>query len=203
MFGLYVASDILHITGFIRQKKNLYFIAVSDYKPRNSGNRMNSIPLLNYRDKTAKIYKSSSDKFVLLFLGDTSFGENYQEKLKKQGKENILEKKGYQYPLEKMKQVMTSSDFVVSNLETPITDLRESPYEGIKSYIHCNHINHSLKTLIKHNISLVSLANNHTFDFGQAGFNQTLNILKKNELPFDRVRGRVIGSSMGGSTFYR
>jgi poly-gamma-glutamate capsule biosynthesis protein CapA/YwtB (metallophosphatase superfamily) len=78
---------------------------------------------------------------------------------------------------------MTNADFVVLNLETPITDCKHSPFEGEKDYIHWTDKEKAPKTLIDHNVSLVSLANNHTFDYGIEGYNQTLSILKEHNLP--------------------
>jgi len=74
--------------------------------------------------------------FSILFLGDTSFGENYQKREEERGSENILKTKGYDYPLKKFRRVLLNSDLVISNLESPITDMEVSPFEGQKRYIH-------------------------------------------------------------------
>lgn len=128
-------------------------------------------------------YKKNNEKFELIFAGDTSFGENYQERIKQKGGESILDQYGYAYGLENFKQAMTNSDFVVLNLETPITDCKHSPFEGEKDYIHWTDKEKAPKTLLDHNVSLVSLANNHTFDYGIEAYNQTLSILKEHNLP--------------------
>lgn len=120
----------------------------------------------------------------ILFVGDTSFGENYQQRLEETGKENILKSQGYEYPLTKMKTMLTSADLVVANLETPITNIKTSPYADKKSYIHWSDIEKAPAHLIQHNIHLVSLANNHTFDYGHEGFIQTLNILEKEKIHY-------------------
>ena len=140
--------------------------------------------LVNHKQDLKKIfYKKKNEKFEFIFTGDTSFGENYQEKIKQRGGESILDRFSYDYGLEKLGPIMKDADFVVMNLETPITNCSKSPFEGRKDYIHWTHIEKAPKTLIDHNVSLVSIANNHSFDYGLEGHDQTLSILKEYNLP--------------------
>jgi hypothetical protein len=108
----------------------------------------------------------------ILFVGDTHFGENYQENLST----NILATEGYQYTIENFSSFLTQADAVIANLETPVTDLEESPFTT-KSYLHWADPVLSPLHLILNNISVVSLANNHTLDYGVQGLDQTLDIL--------------------------
>ncbi len=135
------------------------------------------------KDLKQVFYKKNNEKFEFIFAGDTSFGENYQEKIKQSGRESILDRFGYEYGLKKLKAIMVNADFVVMNLETPITDSAHSPFEGQKDYIHWTDKEKAPKALMGHNVSLISLANNHTFDYGSEGYDQTLFILKENNLP--------------------
>lgn len=133
--------------------------------------------------KQKSFQPKNNQPFEILFLGDTSFGENYQVERQERGGTNILEQFGYDYSLEKMKPLMQSADFVIANLETPITNLERSPYEDIKDYIHWTHVEKAPKTLLHHNVGLVSLANNHAYDFGEPGFSQTMEILNNHQMP--------------------
>ena len=135
------------------------------------------------QDKEKTYYLKSQESFRILFAGDTSFGENYQEQLELQGAENSLKKFGYNYSLEKLKPLMVDSNLVVVNLETPITDIKNSPFDHNKEYIHYTDIKVSPETLLDHNVSLITLANNHTFDYGLAGLDQTCDILADKMLP--------------------
>lgn len=121
--------------------------------------------------------QNRSGSVEVLFTGDTSHGENYQSK--NYGKSNVLQDRGYDYSLEKMKDILHSVDLVISNLETPLTNLPLSPFHGIKPYIHWSDVELSPKTLLEHNISVVSLANNHTMDYSLGGLYQTLDVLEK------------------------
>jgi hypothetical protein len=113
----------------------------------------------------------------ILFLGDTSFGENYQEILARRGRENILTTRGYDYPISGFGDLLANASFVVANLETPITDLKKSPLDGRKNYLHHSDPRKTPAYLRKYNIGLVSLANNHTMDFGGRGLTDTFNAL--------------------------
>ncbi len=110
----------------------------------------------------------------ILFVGDTSFGENYRRS------PELLKKKGYDYPLKKMAPLLADSDFVIANLETPITDIAESPYKETKVYCHWTSVEHAPGALFRHNIKTISLANNHTLDFGVPGLKQTFDVLREN-----------------------
>jgi poly-gamma-glutamate capsule biosynthesis protein CapA/YwtB (metallophosphatase superfamily) len=123
----------------------------------------------------------SQGRLEVLFVGDTGFGENYQEGYEKKGRGNLLKENGYAYPLELMKDSMLSADIVIANLETPVTNAATSHFDGEKQYIHWADVEETPKHLKEHNIHVVTLANNHTFDYGRAGFVQTLDVLKEKE----------------------
>lgn len=127
-------------------------------------------------------FSSNNEELDILFGGDFSFGENYQDRLKEKGETNILEEKGYDYSLIHFQNVLQSSDYVILNLETVLTDLPTSIFEGKKSYIHYSDPEKTASYLKKYNVGAVNLANNHSLDFGEEGFFQTLVFLDKNNI---------------------
>ena len=131
----------------------------------------------------------------LVLVGDTSFGENYQEKIERRGGENILKTKGYEYSLKNFAPFLRQADLVIANLETPVTDLPSSPLAGKKSYLHWSDPFKTPKVLKEHNISVVSLANNHTLDYGMKGLQQSLKALKKHDIQWLGA-GRDEGSAV-------
>ena len=134
--------------------------------------------LANHGAANAHHFDRNGSAINVLFLGDTSFGENYQDRLMAQGKENVLKTKGYDYAIETFTELLHDASFVIANLETPITDLRDSPFSHIKKYIHYADVEKTPHYLRKYDIDLVSLANNHSLDFGLPGLNQTFRILE-------------------------
>ncbi|HVW95583.1 MAG TPA: CapA family protein [Mucilaginibacter sp.] len=117
--------------------------------------------------------------YHILLLGDTSFGENYQQQIARYGGLNILESKGYDHCMEKVAPLLSGADLVIANLETPVTDILRSPYEGIKKYLHYADPVKTPEALLKYGIHAVSLANNHLPDYGPEGLRQTLRCLKE------------------------
>ena len=99
----------------------------------------------------------------MLFVGDTCFGESYQESREARGAENVLKARGYDAPLEGMMATLRTADFVVANLETPVTDLADSPFSGRKRYIHRADVVETPRALTRGHVAAVSLANNHSF----------------------------------------
>ncbi len=114
----------------------------------------------------------------ILFVGDTNFGENYQVR---RGRRNILETKGYDYPVQNFKPLLLQSDLVIANLETPITNLSKPPFPD-KEFVHWTDIENAPHYLKKYNITTVSLANNHALDYGVEGMKQTLDVLQSNDM---------------------
>src|SRR5699024_10381105 len=119
------------------------------------------------------------DRFNLLLLGDTAFGAGYQEARADRGRTNFLKKYGYDHGFVRVDPFLQGSDLVVANLETPLTTRRDSPFEDIRTYIHYDDPELSLRHLRAHNIGAVTLANNHTHDMGEAGLLDTLKALQQ------------------------
>lgn len=117
-----------------------------------------------------------------LFVGDTSFGENYQDVLAARGEENVLEVHGYDYLIEPFADILRDASFVVANLETPITDLRISPLRGRKLFIHYADIAETPRMLRAYGFGLVSLGNNHAFDYWIPGLRQTIGLLDERNI---------------------
>jgi len=118
----------------------------------------------------------------VLFVGDTSFGENYQLAIEKEGGGHILKTRGYDYSLMNFFSFLSYADLVIANLETPLTSIPESPLAGKKKYLHAGDVVRTPATLSRHNITAVSLANNHSMDFSIEGLEQTLEALEKRDI---------------------
>jgi hypothetical protein len=115
---------------------------------------------------------SSPPTARLLFLGDTSFGENYQEQLAKAGGENVLESRGYGSMMVNFAAILDGAELVAANLETPVTDHRSSPLVGRKRYIHYANVEEAPRTLAKYGISLVSLATTTAWTWERPGWSR-------------------------------
>ncbi len=85
-------------------------------------------------------------------------------------------------------EFIDAADLRVVNLETPLTKTG-SPIDKIGPNLKC-HPN-VVKSLKSANINLVSLANNHIYDFGHKGLINTMDILNDNNINFIGVGNNI------------
>jgi Bacterial capsule synthesis protein PGA_cap len=149
-------------------------------------------------NKIPKLISAIPSEERILFVGDTSFGDNYiseYENRKKWGF-NILKEYGHDYFFQKLRPLLFDVDTVVANLETPLIN-KESitrptfSFSPQSRYIqkqgrfqHWSDGPISVEYLRKNNISTVSLANNHMLDYGKEGLLQTIAFLRKGGIRF-------------------
>ena len=106
----------------------------------------------------------------LAFLGDTLLGGEAQP---------ILDSRGHRYALEEIAGLFDGVDLVVANLEGPLThEVKPSAKAdtGRKRYWYRADPT-SAAVLAGAGVGLVSLANNHTLDFGMPGLRDTMSAL--------------------------
>lgn len=104
---------------------------------------------------------------TLLFVGDIMLGRNV---------ENLMNKYGQDYPFDHIKDLLNQTDGVVANLEGPI--MSPSTHTLSMSTLF-SFASSTAALLAKNNIKLVSQANNHGYDYGLKGYEQTREFLSK------------------------
>lgn len=107
-----------------------------------------------------------SEEVSLVAVGDISFSRGVERIVKKQ--------KDINYPFLKIRDYLKSADLVFGNLETPITQGPEIPNFEIIFRSNPG----TEQALKKAGFSILSLANNHTLDFGEKGLKDTFNFLE-------------------------
>ncbi len=141
----------------------------------------NNFPKIEIKNKSATV----------IFVGDIMLGRNVQ---------NLMAKNGAEYPFENISGFLAASDGVVANLEGPIVS---SPVHTPPNSLSFSFASSTALLLAKHNIAVVSLANNHTYDQGVDGFNETKKFLEDAKIssagnPYaigaESVTRRTIGS---------
>lgn len=107
----------------------------------------------------------------ILFVGDMMFDRSMRE---------VIDAQGIDFIFSCVAETLRSADLVVANLEGPIT-----PYKSLSVGSSVGGANNTTFTfapevapaLLRHNIQIVSFANNHSRDFGPDGVEQTKSIL--------------------------
>lgn len=110
---------------------------------------------------------SPTKKVSLMAVGDIMLSRDVATKIKKY--------QDYKYPFLKTTELFKKADLTFGNLETPITPGR---------VIHTNELTFRsdpevVEGLIYAGFDILSLANNHTMNFGEKGLKDTLNYLKE------------------------
>jgi poly-gamma-glutamate capsule biosynthesis protein CapA/YwtB (metallophosphatase superfamily) len=121
---------------------------------------------------------AGSARAVLVFGGDTSFGESYSKTSEQM---TLPEDQRYLPSLSALIPLLRGSREALVNLETPLAGAGETAIEG-KAYVHWADPEKTVETLKSSGITAVSLANNHTMDLGSDGLEETLAALDRGGL---------------------
>ena len=127
---------------------------------------------------TFSINTYAEDNLSILFLGDMMFDRGIRTQINKYG---------FEYVFGPATTTISKHDITIANLEGPITNFESKTVlnsgKAISGFQFTfpTGIGAALKTA---GIDIVSLANNHTDNFGQIGLNQTRDILNKNEIKY-------------------
>ncbi|ANH00738.1 CapA family protein [Leptospira borgpetersenii] len=95
------------------------------------------------------------------------------------GIRDTIQKHGEIAPVKGLKSLFREADFRMVNLETPVVASKTE--ESKKAYIFTAH-EKDLDSLKFLGVDMVFLGNNHSFDHGQRGMDETLSILNKNNI---------------------
>jgi poly-gamma-glutamate synthesis protein (capsule biosynthesis protein) len=136
----------------------------------------------------------------IIFAGDMMLDRNVRK---------VGDSKGYDYIFEQLTPLFTQADLVISNLEGPITENTSVSLGSIigspQNYTFT--FNPSiLPTLVKNNLKIVNLGNNHILNFGKTGLDSTLKYLDsagieyfgntgypKNRFFIKTIKNKIIG----------
>ncbi|MCH7336167.1 CapA family protein [Acinetobacter sp. NIPH 2699] len=125
----------------------------------------------------------------LNIIGDTYFGEYYTEIRKNKGVDDALQRYGYQYSFEKIKNFFNQEDVNIANFEAVFNLEKTSPLEGKKAFILGANVNKTLQEFHRIHINTVCLGNNHLKDYGAESLKYTLQ-------SFEDARINFIGAGL-------
>jgi poly-gamma-glutamate synthesis protein (capsule biosynthesis protein) len=130
------------------------------------------------KSQIVKELETVPESTTILFLGDIMFDRGVRVKAKSVGYESIFGSST---------TTIQRHDFTIANLEGPITSFKSklvnTSGKSISGF-QFTFDNEVASTLKKVGIDIVSLANNHTDNFGQDGLNQTRTILAENNVMY-------------------
>lgn len=96
---------------------------------------------------------------------------------------------GSQSVMGDVRSYLRAFDFVVGNLESPFS-IAKKPNGAKSAYLYTDTVN--IEILKELNISIVTLANNHIFDYGEEGYETTKKVLVEAGIQFFGSEGKVV-----------
>lgn len=134
--------------------------------------KIDFIPAISFLEKTP-IHKTEKP-IKILFVGDMMFDRGVANHMKNFGEESIFKN---------IKILFQDKDMIVGNLEGTVTNFPSiAQFDNqILKFTFNPRITEFLK---ENNFTHLSLANNHTADYGPEGFQQTKNYLTQNNLKY-------------------
>ncbi len=136
------------------------------------------LSFLTNATSTEIISNSNPEPVLILFLGDMMFDRGVRTTATKIGYKNIFGPST---------TTIQSHELTIANLEGPITSYKSKLVNGAGKALSGFQFTFSplvAPALKSAGIDIVSLANNHTLNFGQDGLNQTRKILTENNITY-------------------
>lgn len=124
--------------------------------------------------------KPKNNDIIISLLGDCTIGMDEDSTYKNNFNE-ILEKNGYDYFFtEETREILENDDITLANLEVALTtsdNIQEKQFnfKGDPD---------NIKILINGGVDVVNISNNHSHDYGEEGYNETIDTLNKYNMDF-------------------
>ena len=112
-------------------------------------------------------------------VGDCTLGINYSMAYKNSF-DAVYDRKGKSYFFKNVYDILSNDDFTIANLEGPLTRSRD---RQAKLYSHRGKPEY-VNILTAGSVEAVSFSNNHTYDFGKSGYEDTVKLLSNAEIAY-------------------
>ena len=143
----------------------------------------------------AQTTPAEPEVFTLTFAGDCTLGS---EEAHFAYPVSFVQTIGddYRYPFANVIEYFENDDFSMVNLETPLCDggtpmLKEFAFRGPTDFVNI---------LTQNSIQAVTLANNHSYDYGQEGYDSTIATLKEAGMAYVEADRTLIYTTDSGLT---
>ena len=133
------------------------------------------------------------ERFLLTFAGDCTFGSNPVNRYALYSFENTVGE-DWSYPFANVLSYFESDDCTMVNLEGTLTETgpripKAHNFKGSPEFV---------KILTENSVEAVSLANNHTIDYGQEGYDNTIAVLNEAGVPFVETNQSMVFTTESG-----
>jgi len=115
--------------------------------------------------------KAEERKVTISAVGDVMLGSHLNE---------FMKEKGYSWPFQETVNYLKNADIAFCNLEAPLT----TSDDKIEKEWNFKADPEAVKSLIYAGFDIVSIANNHTMDYGRKGLEETVNKLEADSIKY-------------------
>lgn len=160
--------------GLVRSIVSLSFIGVFIFNSITSNFR--GFPAWNAANHEEK---STSFDFTVTFTGDVMLA-SFKNQTTPGSFNEYADKKEPEYFLEKVRHIFENDDCTIVNLENVLTDnnLKTIAKDHSPAYWYCSKTSNT-DILTSSSVEAVSLANNHSKDYGEKGYTDTIEAVEK------------------------
>jgi len=146
-------------------------------------------------EETVAETELQEERFLLTFVGDCTFGSNPTNAFAGYGFPKTVGE-DYGYPFRNVIDYFENDEFTMLNLEGALCDggnpmQKKHTFRGSTAYVNI---------LTENSVEAVTIANNHTMDYGQAGYESTVNTLNAAGIPFVERDSSTVVTTKNGLT---
>ena len=193
--GVFMAAKYLDSGAFVRPAFGRD--AVQAEAERNEDSQTGQSVFDKYAEQTqpAETEAAEQSRYVLTFVGDCTLGCREAHTYIDYGFAKVVGE-DYGYPFRNVVDYFANDDFTVINLEGPLCDEgnavnKTHTFRGPTSYI---------EILTGNSVEFATLANNHSMDYGQKGYDSTLSTLENAGISYVERDKYTIVTTEGGLT---
>ncbi len=122
---------------------------------------------------------STDDTLTLSFIGDCSIGDSYRTRNYDKGYAKTVDKNGFDWPFSLVRTYLDADDVTVANLEVVLTTKKKQANKDMNLIADPKYVG----VLLESGVDVVNTANNHSYDFLAAGYQESLKTLDDAGIP--------------------
>lgn len=140
---------------------------------------MSVTTLFNSTPTEQLVEEAKSNSVTISFVGDCTLGE-YKGQSGNTLFRDFYKANGAEYFLSNVRNIFETDDITFVNLEGPLTERSQTVVKEFPIRCESEHVN----VLTTSSVEVVNLSNNHIYDCGQAGFEDTKQLLQQNNIGY-------------------
>jgi poly-gamma-glutamate synthesis protein (capsule biosynthesis protein) len=122
---------------------------------------------------------ASEGTLTLSFIGDCSIGDSFSTRNYDKGYAKTVDKNGYDWPFSLVRSYLDTDDLTVANLEVVFTTKKKQANKEMNLTADPKYA----QVLLHSGVDAVNTANNHSFDFLAAGYQESMKTLDGAGIP--------------------